>query len=51
MLIGLNLRPIMAAIGQLMKNILTTTLLSNTLASLLTTLPVAVMGVCNLSGP
>lgn len=50
-LIGLNLRPIMGAIGPLMKDIQTTTLLSNTQASLLTTLPVAAMEIYNLCSP
>lgn len=51
LLIGLNLRPIMAAIGPLLGTLQQDLGLSNTQAGLLTTLPVMMMGVFALSGP
>ena len=51
LLIGLNLRPIMAAIGPLLQMLQQDLGLSSTQASLLTTLPVLLMGVCALAGP
>ncbi|TFF42592.1 MFS transporter [Pseudomonas sp. RIT623] len=48
-LVGINLRPTMAAIGPLLDAIQRDTGLSDTGASLLTTLPVALMGVCLLA--
>ena len=50
-LIGLNLRPVMAAIGPLLQLLQHDLGLSNTQAGLLTTLPVMMMGVFALSGP
>jgi CP family cyanate transporter-like MFS transporter len=47
-LVGINLRPTMATIGPLLDVIQRETGLSDTGASLLTTLPVALMGVCML---
>ncbi len=47
-LVGLNLRPILASIGPLLDLIQTDTGLSDTAASLLTTLPVSIMGICLL---
>ena len=49
-LLGLNLRPILAAIGPLLDSIQTSTGLSNADAGLLTTVPVFAMGVCALLG-
>lgn len=48
--VALNLRPALAAIGPLLDMIQGTTGATNTQASLLTTLPVFVMGVCALAG-
>lgn len=48
--IALNLRPVIAAIGPLLDIVETETGLSHTQSSLLTTLPVFVMGVCALFG-
>ncbi|MDN2669927.1 MFS transporter [Janthinobacterium sp. SUN026] len=49
-LLGLNLRPILAAIGPLLDSIQAGTGLSNADAGLLTTVPVFAMGVCALLG-
>lgn len=49
-LLALNLRPALAAIGPLLDLIETSTGLTHTEASLLTTLPVLVMGLCALFG-
>lgn len=49
-LLALNLRPAMAAIGPLLDLIEASTGLTHTEASLLTTLPVLVMGLCALFG-
>lgn len=51
LLTGLNLRPIMAAVGPLLDMLQQDLGLSSTQASLLTTLPVLLMGVCALAGP
>lgn len=51
LLIGLNLRPIMAAVGPLLEMLQHDLGLSSTQASLLTTLPVLLMGLCALAGP
>lgn len=51
LLIGLNLRPMMAAVGPLLDMLQQDLGLSSTQASLLTTLPVVLMGVCALAGP
>jgi CP family cyanate transporter-like MFS transporter len=51
MLIGLNLRPIMAAIGPLLGTLQQDLGLSNAQGGLLTTLPVMMMGLFALSGP
>lgn len=48
--VALNLRPALAAIGPLLDMIQAATGATNTQASLLTTLPVFVMGVCALGG-
>lgn len=48
--VALNLRPALAAIGPLLDMIQGATGATNTQASLLTTLPVFVMGVCALAG-
>lgn len=48
--VALNLRPALAAIGPLLDMIQTASGATNTQASLLTTLPVFVMGVCALAG-
>lgn len=50
LLVGLNLRPILAAIGPLLADIQQATGLSSGGAGLLTTLPVVAMGICALSG-
>lgn len=50
-LVGLNLRPILASIGPLFPVLQRETGLSATEFSLLTTLPVAMMGLAALSGP
>lgn len=50
-LVGINLRPIMAAIGPLLGTLQTDLALTNTEASLLTTLPVMMMGLFALAGP
>lgn len=50
MLVSLNLRPILAAIGPLLDEIQHTTGLTNASAGLLTTLPVFAMGVGALFG-
>ena len=49
-LLGLNLRPILAAIGPLLDSIQASTGISNADAGLLTTVPVFAMGVCALLG-
>ena len=46
--IGLNLRPVLATIGPLLDDMQAQTGLSNTVASLLTTIPVVLMGVFGL---
>ena len=51
LLVGFNLRPIMAAIGPLLDILQQDLGLSSTQASLLTTLPVFLMGICALTGP
>ncbi|SDS80530.1 MFS transporter, CP family, cyanate transporter [Halopseudomonas litoralis] len=51
LIIGFNLRPIMASIGPLLDILQQDLGLSSTQASLLTTLPVFLMGVCALAGP
>ena len=51
LLVGFNLRPIMAAIGPLLEILQQDLGLSSAQASLLTTLPVFLMGVCALAGP
>lgn len=48
--VALNLRPALAAIGPLLDMIQSATGGTNTQASLLTTLPVFVMGICALAG-
>lgn len=48
--VALNLRPALAAIGPLLDMIQGATGATNTQASLLTTLPVFVMGICALAG-
>lgn len=48
--VALNLRPALAAIGPLLDMIQSATGATNTQASLLTTLPVFVMGICALAG-
>ena len=50
-LVGINLRPIMAAIGPLLGVLQTDLALSSAQASLLTTLPVMMMGLFALAGP
>ncbi|RRA39940.1 MFS transporter, partial [Cronobacter malonaticus] len=50
-IVGLNLRPILASIGPLFTVLQREAGLSATAFSLLTTLPVAMMGVAALSGP
>lgn len=49
-LLGLNLRPILAAIGPLLDSIQASTGISNADAGLLTTVPVFAMGLCALAG-
>lgn len=51
LLIGINLRPIMASIGPLLGVLQKDLALTNTQASLLTTLPVMMMGAFALAGP
>ena len=51
LLIGINLRPIMASIGPLLGILQKDLALTSTQASLLTTLPVMMMGVFALAGP
>lgn len=51
LLIGINLRPIMASIGPLLGILQKDLALTNTQASLLTTLPVMMMGAFALAGP
>lgn len=51
LLIGINLRPIMASIGPLLAILQKDLALTSTQASLLTTLPVTMMGVFALAGP
>src|SRR5690554_1308423 len=51
LLIGLNLRPMLAAVGPLLDMLQQDLGLTSTQASLLTTLPILLMGVCALSGP
>ncbi|NVM78110.1 type VI secretion system ImpM family protein [Duganella sp. SG902] len=48
--VALNLRPVMAGVGPLLDQIGAATGLTNTQASLLTTIPVAVIGLCALLG-
>lgn len=48
--LALNLRPVMAGVGPLLDQIGAATGLSSTQASLLTAIPVAVIGLCALSG-
>ena len=50
-LVGINLRPIMASIGPLLGVLQTDLALSSAQASLLTTLPVMMMGLFALAGP
>lgn len=50
-LVGLNLRPVLAAVGPLFPLLQSTARLSATQFSLLTTLPVAMMGLAALAGP
>lgn len=50
-LVGLNLRPIMASIGPLLGTLQADLTLSSIEASLLTTLPVTMMGLFALAGP
>ncbi|WP_312434630.1 MFS transporter [Janthinobacterium sp.] len=50
LLLGLNLRPILAAIGPLLDAIQTGTGISSADAGLLTTVPVFAMGLCALAG-
>lgn len=50
-LVGLNLRPVLAAVGPLFPLLQSTAGLSATQFSLLTTLPVAMMGLAALAGP
>lgn len=49
LLVGINLRPVLATVGPLLDQIQRDTALSDTQASLLTSLPVLLMGVCLLS--
>lgn len=49
--IGFNLRPLLAAIGPLLDMLQSDLGMSSTLASLLTTLPILLMGVFALTGP
>lgn len=51
LLVGFNLRPIMAAIGPMLEILQQDLGLSSAQASLLTTLPVFLMGACALAGP
>lgn len=51
LLVGINLRPIIAAIGPLLEMLQRDLALTSTQASLLTTLPVMMMGVFALAGP
>ena len=51
LLIGLNLRPMMAAVGPLLDILQQDLGLTSTQASLLTTLPILLMGCCALAGP
>ncbi|WP_237140539.1 MFS transporter [Pseudomonas oryzihabitans] len=50
LLVGLNLRPILAAIGPLLDGIQAATGLEGSGAGALTTLPIAAMGLCALGG-
>lgn len=50
LLLGLNLRPILAAIGPLLDQLQAATGLSDSEAGLLTTLPILAMGICALYG-
>ena len=50
MLLGLNLRPILASIGPVLDDIQIATGITSTQAGLLTTLPVLAMGICALAG-
>ncbi|MDT3719028.1 MFS transporter [Pseudomonas oryzihabitans] len=50
LLVGLNLRPILAAIGPLLDGIQAATGLEGSGAGVLTTLPIAAMGLCALGG-
>lgn len=49
-LLGLNLRPVLAGIGPLLAQIQSVTGLSDTMAGMLTTLPIFAMGWCALYG-
>ncbi len=49
-LLALNLRPILATIGPILPSVQTDALMSSTEASLLTSLPIFVMGICALAG-
>src|SRR5690625_2617865 len=51
LLVGSNLRPVMAAVGPLLDMLQHDLGMSSTQASLLTTLPILLMGVCALGGP
>ncbi len=50
LLVGVNLRPILAAIGPLLDGIQAATGLEGSGAGALTTLPIAAMGLCALGG-
>ncbi|AYH47823.1 MFS transporter [Dickeya fangzhongdai] len=50
MLLGLNLRPVLAGVGPLLSRIQAATGMGDTQAGLLTTLPVFAMGICALYG-
>ncbi|MCI4186501.1 MFS transporter [Dickeya dianthicola] len=50
MLLGLNLRPVLAGVGPLLSRIQAATGMGDTQAGLLTTLPVFAMGMCALYG-
>lgn len=50
LLLGLNLRPILAAIGPLLDQLQRATGLNDSEAGLLTTLPILAMGICALCG-
>ncbi|KRW62124.1 MFS transporter [Pseudomonas sp. TTU2014-080ASC] len=50
MLLGLNLRPILASVGPVLDDIQIATGITSSQAGLLTTLPVLAMGICALAG-